>query len=66
MLKVVAPERGTVEAPPEVLWPEKLPSELDSMHEVTLAEVQNTVVRPPIETLAGLAQILACATTGLL
>ena len=66
MVKVTGPESATVEAPPEVDDPEKLPSELDSVHDVTLLDVQKTVVRPPSDTLGGCAQICACGTIGLL
>ena len=57
IVNVVAPESDTVEAPPDVLLPVKLPSELDSVHAVTYSDVQKIVVRPPIETDAGNAHI---------
>ena len=66
MVKVTGPERATVDAPPEVLEPEKLPSELDSVQAVTFWETQNIVVRPPMFTFAGRAQILAAACGTLL
>ncbi len=61
MVKTTGPESATVEAPPEVVEPEKLPSEDDSVQALVWSEVQKIVVRPPIETLAGRAQIFAVA-----
>lgn len=57
MVYVVGPESGTVAAPPERVLCEKLPSGDVSVQDVTPTAFQNTVVRAPSVTEAGVAQI---------
>ena len=61
MLNVVAPESGTVDAPPERLVSLKLPSGLVIVHDTTPLVFQKTEVREPSGTRAGTAQISASA-----
>ena len=59
IVNVVAPESGTVAAPPESEFCEKLPSGEVSVHEVTPLVDQKIVVRAASGTVAGTAQISA-------
>ncbi len=63
MVYVVAPESGTVAAPPLSEFWVKLPSGEVSWHEVTPLALQKTVVRAPSGTAAGTAQISALGST---
>ena len=60
IVKVVAPDNGTVAPPPESDVCEKLPSGDVSVQDTAFFDVQNTVVRVPSGTDAGTAQISAC------
>src|SRR3990167_7063423 len=57
MVKVVAPESGTVAAPPLNALSLKLPSGLETGHDSTPFEFQNTNIRVPSATLAATAQM---------
>lgn len=57
MVNTVAPVIGTVAAPPESVFSEKLPSGLFMVHDVTPFVFQKIEVRAPSGTVAGTAQI---------
>lgn len=57
IVKVVAPERGTVAAPPESACSLKLVSDEVMVHESTFFAFQKTVVRAPKGTEGGTAQM---------
>jgi len=61
MVNVVAPESGTVAAPPESACSSKLPSGEEMVHDSTPLLFQKTDVREPSGTLSGTAQISTSA-----
>ena len=56
-VKVVESVMGTVAAPPDRVFSEKLPSELVTIHDATPCELQKTEVRAPRGTFAGVAHM---------
>ena len=63
MVNVVAPESGTVEAPPETVFSLKLPSGLVIAHSSTPFVFQKIDVRAPSGTREGTAQISTSGST---